>query len=44
LNPENPPPFPTYYPDEATEKLPDDIFLEKMHTYGDPTIMHEEKR
>lgn len=39
-----PPPFPTYYPDEATEPLPDDIFLPTMHSYGDPTIMHEEKR
>jgi len=37
-------PFPTHYPDEEPEPLPEDIFDPKMHNYSEPTIMFEEKR
>jgi len=37
-------PFPTYYPDEVTEPLPDDIFDPRMHNYEEPTILFEDKR
>jgi large subunit ribosomal protein L3 len=38
------PHFPTHYPDEAEEPLPDDIFHPLMHKYGDPTITFDDRQ
>jgi large subunit ribosomal protein L3 len=37
------PPFPTYYPDEAQEPLPDDMFDADVHTFSEPSIYYEDK-
>ncbi|CAG7733062.1 unnamed protein product [Allacma fusca] len=37
------PPFPTYYPEEAQEPLPDDIFDPTLHNFSEPSIYYEDK-
>ncbi|XP_035213051.1 39S ribosomal protein L3, mitochondrial-like isoform X2 [Stegodyphus dumicola] len=39
---DNPPPFPTYYPEDSAGLLPEDIFDEKLHNFSDPSIIVEE--
>ncbi len=39
---ENPPPFPTYYPEDAKEPLPEDIYDKDLHSFGEPTLIFEE--
>lgn len=42
---ENPPPFPTFYPEDVTEPLPEDLYAKDLHTFSDPsiTVPEEEK-
>lgn len=38
---EKPPAFPTFYPEELDEELPEDIFEESIHMFSEPTIMYK---
>lgn len=40
---ENPPPFPTFYPEDATEALPEDLYASDLHTFSDPSVTYEEE-
>lgn len=35
---DNPPPFPTFYPEDIEEPLPENIFHEDLHNFSDPSI------
>lgn len=39
----DPPPFPTYYPEDAEEPLPENIFHENIHNFSDPTLKFEDE-
>lgn len=39
----NPPPFPTFFPEDVTEPLPEDIYAEDLHTFSEPTITLKEE-
>lgn len=37
------PPFPTHYPEEDKEPLPDDLYDPKLFNFSDPTITFPEE-
>ncbi|PSN57774.1 hypothetical protein C0J52_07268 [Blattella germanica] len=37
------PPFPTYYPEDSEEPLPDEIYAEDLHPFTDPSITFDAK-
>jgi len=39
---DNPPPFPTFYPEDVTEPLPEDLYADELHTFSEPSITLEE--
>ncbi|KAG8188585.1 hypothetical protein JTE90_005941 [Oedothorax gibbosus] len=39
---DNPPPFPTFYPEDAEEPFPENIFHENIHNFSDPSVTFEE--
>lgn len=41
---ENPPPFPTFYPQDITEPLPEDIFATELHNFSEPSVTLEEDK
>ena len=41
-NPEDPPPMPTWYPEDATDPLPEEYLDEDLYDFNDPTITYEE--
>ncbi|XP_023240348.1 39S ribosomal protein L3, mitochondrial-like [Centruroides sculpturatus] len=38
---ESHPPFPTYFPDDAKEPLPEELYDKELHNFSDPTITFE---
>ena len=38
----DPPSMPTFYPDEQDEPLPEELFMEDIHQFTDPTVTYEE--
>lgn len=42
ISPDNPPPFPTHYPEEDEEPLPEEIYDKDLHAFNEPTIIFEE--
>lgn len=42
MKPDNYPPFPTYFPNEETADLPEDIWDSLVQPHDDPTIIFEE--
>lgn len=41
---EKPEAFPTFYPDDLEEPLPEDIYCEGMHPMAEPTIMFKPEK
>ncbi|XKL67562.1 hypothetical protein PGB90_003053 [Kerria lacca] len=41
LNHHNPPVFPTFYPEDLEEPLPEDQFTPELFNFSDPSIMYE---
>ncbi len=41
LNHHNPPVFPTFYPEELEEPLPEDQYAPDIFDFSEPTIMYE---
>ena len=37
---ESPPYMPTFYPEDANEELPEDIYDKDLHQFSDPTITY----
>jgi large subunit ribosomal protein L3 len=41
FKPDSHPPFPTFFPDDIKEPLPEELFDENLHQFKDPTIKFE---
>uniref|UniRef100_A0A1B6F490 Large ribosomal subunit protein uL3m n=1 Tax=Cuerna arida TaxID=1464854 RepID=A0A1B6F490_9HEMI len=41
---EKPDAFPTFYPEDLEEPLPEDIYADDVHSFGDPTIMYKPEK
>lgn len=39
---ETPPPFPTYFSEDNTEPLPEDLYAEDLHNFSEPSVTLEE--
>nr|CAD7403005.1 unnamed protein product [Timema poppensis] len=42
--PTEPPPFPTFYPEDLEEPLPNDIYSGKLHRFSSPTIIFQDTK
>ena len=42
ISTESHPPFPTFYPEDVKERLPEDLFFDEIHKFSDPTIKFED--
>ncbi|XP_054715330.1 39S ribosomal protein L3, mitochondrial-like [Uloborus diversus] len=40
---ESPPPFPTFYPEDVSEPLPENTFDKDLHTFSEPSVIIEEE-
>nr|XP_018914189.1 PREDICTED: 39S ribosomal protein L3, mitochondrial isoform X1 [Bemisia tabaci] len=38
------PPFPTFFPHKLEEALPDDLYIDDMHQFNEPTIQYEPEK
>ena len=37
-------PMPTWFPEDAEETLPEDIYSDKMYQFGQPTVVFKEEK
>lgn len=37
------PPFPTYFPNPENENLPEQLYVDDLHNFNEPTILFKEE-